>query len=292
MARKRPLTLRIQMETDMSIDLEMMGFLETVPGWKGDRHGHAFWELVFMDRGRGRLIYDKTTRLIQGGDLFLFPPHVPHQFVPDPNTATRHLYIGFTVSGGFPHWPAHQSPPFLDKQDTADIKAALETIVVRLDQHKEKAQLERCAGDLLSVLLKLLAGLVPGAASGGEAVGRSAILTGKIKAYLDANLDRRFTVRELAASFYLSPHYFGDLFKAHTGMTIKAYHNHVRLNAAADLMRDPDMHLSRIADTLGYNSIHYFSRKFKQHFGISPSEYRDKLGQAGTRPAPSRRTAP
>ncbi|WP_356927459.1 AraC family transcriptional regulator [uncultured Dubosiella sp.] len=35
--------------------------------------------------------------------------------------------------------------------------------------------------------------------------------------------------------------------------------------------------MSEIATMLGFSTIHYFSRRFKQEFGLTPTEYANKI---------------
>ena len=107
----------------------------------------------------------------------------------------------------------------------------------------------------------------------GENNSRNLILAEKAKRYLEDNLQRTVTVKEVANLFYLSPHYFGELFKANTGMTLKEYHNALRMTKAARLIEQNELNYSEIAQILGFNSLNYFSRKFKDFYSISPSDY-------------------
>ncbi|KMQ72938.1 AraC family transcriptional regulator [Marinobacter subterrani] len=55
----------------------------------------------------------------------------------------------------------------------------------------------------------------------------------------------------------------------------------VRLERAADLLRNTAMNLSQIADALGYADAANFTRAFKRWTGTSPSQYRNTWKAAG-----------
>ena len=53
-----------------------------------------------------------------------------------------------------------------------------------------------------------------------------------------------------------------------------------RLDQAKVLLRETEMPISKVAETVGYDNISYFSKLFRQKVGCQPGEYR-KGGGAG-----------
>lgn len=86
--------------------------------------------------------------------------------------------------------------------------------------------------------------------------------------------DSELSVETLCAQLYLSPTYFSTLFKRETGMGFAAYVTEVRMNAAADLLRNSEEKTYLIAQRTGYADPNYFSYVFKRRFGVSPTKYR------------------
>lgn len=66
------------------------------------------------------------------------------------------------------------------------------------------------------------------------------------------------------------------LFKKHTGYTISQYIQITKINYAIDLLKNSDMRIIEIAETIGYDSIANFNRLFKRNTGMPPTEYRKK----------------
>ena len=60
-----------------------------------------------------------------------------------------------------------------------------------------------------------------------------------------------------------------------TGKSINGFIRYIRLNRAAQLLRDSDCNLSEIMDRIGMSNRTYFTKIFKEEFGIAPAEYRD-----------------
>jgi len=88
--------------------------------------------------------------------------------------------------------------------------------------------------------------------------------------YADANL----TVYRIAEHMGKPEKYISQLFKEHTGENLSDYVEVVRINKAAELLRESQHTIDEIALTTGYNSAHSFRRAFKRVRGVLPSAYR------------------
>lgn len=61
-----------------------------------------------------------------------------------------------------------------------------------------------------------------------------------------------------------------------TGKNINSFIRYVRINRAAQLLRDTDMSLQDIMDYTGFSNRSYFYRVFKEEFSASPSDYKKR----------------
>jgi two-component system, response regulator YesN len=94
--------------------------------------------------------------------------------------------------------------------------------------------------------------------------------------YVEENLEKKLTLKEVAASFDFTPNYLGHLFKEEAGVLFSDYLNDRKTARVCELLRDPALKIYEIADRMGYKNIIYFNRQFKQATGMSPGEYRKK----------------
>lgn len=94
-----------------------------------------------------------------------------------------------------------------------------------------------------------------------------------------------WSVEELARTCSLSRSAFAARFAARVGKPPATYLAHVRLDAAADLLRGTSLAVGAVGDRVGYTSEAAFSRAFKQRYGRSPALWRrDARVGAGTVP--------
>jgi two-component system response regulator YesN len=65
------------------------------------------------------------------------------------------------------------------------------------------------------------------------------------------------------------------IFKAKTGLTFSEYLCRYRMKRAAELLRDPAVHVGEAADLVGYRDQRYFSSLFRRLVGVTPTQFRE-----------------
>ncbi|HIW32493.1 MAG TPA: response regulator [Candidatus Paenibacillus intestinavium] len=98
-----------------------------------------------------------------------------------------------------------------------------------------------------------------------------------INDYVRENLNDSLTLRQIADRFTFSPNYLGMIFKEQTGKHYSEYVIELRMEKAAELLKDPTIKVYEVADQVGYRYLPYFSRQFKKSFGMTPNEYRKQV---------------
>lgn len=97
----------------------------------------------------------------------------------------------------------------------------------------------------------------------------------KAKQYINAHLEDRILLDEVAKHVFVSPFYFCKLFKQSTGMTLTEYVNRRRVEWAKRKLLDPQARVTEIAYDVGYQSLSQFNRSFLKYAGQSPTQYRE-----------------
>jgi AraC family transcriptional regulator len=92
--------------------------------------------------------------------------------------------------------------------------------------------------------------------------------------YIQANLRSNLGVADIAAAAFMSPYYFGKLFKQSTGQTIHQYVLEQRLLKARVLLSTSAAPLSEIGLSVGLANQSHFTTVFKRHFGATPRHFR------------------
>jgi AraC family transcriptional regulator len=105
----------------------------------------------------------------------------------------------------------------------------------------------------------------------------------RVMEFIDANIERNFTVADLAAVACMSPAHFARSFKATAGRTPHQFVSQMRLDLAKRMLADPHQSVSDIAVSTGFSSPSNFSRAFRDATGMTPGAYR--ASQIGSRAA-------
>jgi len=92
--------------------------------------------------------------------------------------------------------------------------------------------------------------------------------------YIEANLDKRITLEDLAHRVFLHPSYFSNEFRRRMGIPPMEYVRARRIERARNLLLDPVSKMSEIAAKTGFTDAFHLSRTFKRIAGLSPSEFR------------------
>lgn len=92
------------------------------------------------------------------------------------------------------------------------------------------------------------------------------------RSYADASL------QTAADHVSLHPSYVSRLFKQLTGSSISDYIHKVKMERALAKLKDSEAKVYEISEQLGYSNSQYFIKVFKDEFGMTPQDYRAKIG--------------
>ncbi|GGA19656.1 response regulator [Paenibacillus physcomitrellae] len=112
--------------------------------------------------------------------------------------------------------------------------------------------------------------------SGVERDSRSVIIR-KVQDFIAEHPDSA-SLQTISAHVYLNPSYLSKIYKLETGEGISEYILRVRMEKAAVLLEQSQDKIYEISESLGYQKPSYFIQLFRKHFGLTPQEYRNKLG--------------
>jgi AraC-like DNA-binding protein len=95
--------------------------------------------------------------------------------------------------------------------------------------------------------------------------------------YIEAHLDDRLTLEELAGVACLSPFHFSRSFKQAVGVGTQRYVIQRRLERAKTLMRRSNQPLALIAQQAGFTDQSHLTSIFHRETGMTPGQYRAAL---------------
>ncbi len=266
---------RVHLEVNEYIKIKILGYVKTSPDSICGIHSHPFWELIYTKEGEGIHQIGEDELTLGKNTVCLISPDTLHDCRNDQKNENMKLYIGFSYQYSF---SAGTKMPYYLLSDLCqgEIKIQFDRLCDLFD--REEAGVDKVnIGEVISIIGKVVPGISKKDHCGNSIreIGNGKLVE-QIKEYLGNNRCRMIRVSDLGAMFYLSSHYLGEIFKKFTGMSIKQYHNMLRMQYAYWLLEKAERSISEISTELGFESIHYFSRLFKEYYGFSPSQLRKK----------------
>lgn len=95
--------------------------------------------------------------------------------------------------------------------------------------------------------------------------------------YIELNYSQKIMLKEIAEELYVSPNYLSELFKKHTGKNISEFITDFRLEKSKMYLGKVEYNVADAAELTGIGNARYFSNLFKKKYGMTPSEYRNKI---------------
>ncbi|MGN1023175.1 MAG: response regulator [Lachnospiraceae bacterium] len=97
--------------------------------------------------------------------------------------------------------------------------------------------------------------------------------------YIEENYAKKLTLESIGPLFGYNSAYLGKIFAARTGCSFNVYRDRVRIEKSKALLSDTPLKIYEIAERVGYRNVDIYNQKFKKQEGISPSDYRRRLGR-------------
>ena len=105
----------------------------------------------------------------------------------------------------------------------------------------------------------------------------SSFIVKNAMAYIEENYMHKLTLGEVAEKTYVSQWHLSKLLNRHMEQSFSEILNHVRIEAAKKLLKDPSLRIGDISEQVGFLDLAHFSRVFKKQEGVSANEYRNKI---------------
>ncbi len=140
-------------------------------------------------------------------------------------------------------------------------------------EERTRGQMRKCAdlAGVFAVLAQTVADIDRQISGNGE--GTSAVVE-KLKRLIEKNYGTGITLAEAAGQLGFSPNYLGALFTRTTGKSFNAYLAEYRIEQGKRLLRQTDMKVKAVAESVGISDVTYFSTLFRNITGMTPSAYR------------------
>ncbi len=251
-------------------------------------HFHDFYELALVVEGTGLHMTSASEQRVRRGSVVFVAPGVSHGWRMGEELVVYNCMLRVEAAefdlpwARRDEWLGHLfgSPGVQARRPvlvTVD-EVALEDCLRHLDAIRERPAEERSeAYDLGHLLLALdvLARYFDREQPERVAVDpRASEVVAAAIDLLDRDLQRRWTLDELAGQLYVGTFHLVRQFNRWVGLPPIAYLNRRRAERAAMLLATTDAPIGSIGAEVGWPDPSQFSRRFRQHQAMSPRAYR------------------
>jgi len=95
--------------------------------------------------------------------------------------------------------------------------------------------------------------------------------------YINDNLSRKLTLKEIAGAAHMSPYHFARSFKAATGLSPHQYVVHRRVERAKALLAGTGLTIAEVARAVGFSNHSHLASHVRRQLGVSPRALRQDI---------------
>lgn len=245
---------------------------------------HPYAEIFYVDSGSGTVQIESRSFKAEPGSILLFHPEAEHRTILTPKQFLTGGTIHFSANSLAGEFSRIEPEALLSLRDTD--RSGLKNILMDIAQ--ENRDLPVGARNMADALLTMflircirISGVIPPErdTTPGEAAMRR--IVERCTDYVQSRYHQAVTLEETADYCGVSSFYLSHVFSRYTGTTFSENLLSVRMQAAVELLENPEIPLKEIARRTGYSDIYYFTKVFKKHFLLPPGAYRrNKLAGA------------
>lgn len=111
-----------------------------------------------------------------------------------------------------------------------------------------------------------------------KSMGKYSIID-KTKAYIDANINKRLYLSDIADYLGITSSYLSATFSRECNMSVVEYINSRKTEEAMNMISTGEYKIHEICTALGFDNSYYFSKIFKKYAHMSPSEYQELMNR-------------
>lgn len=235
--------------------------------------GHSFGPYVrsnylihYVYSGKGILKNDNKEYHIGAGEMFLISPNELTYYRADTSEPWHYAWIEFNGSL-VPH--ILKASGFVDCAVCADDEMCSAGKAMR-------EIIECCENSFMLLIQKLWNFLDKISQNENTAHALSHEYINKAESYIKINVHKKTTVTDVAAYVGIDRSHLSRLFSGYMGMSPQQYILSLKMNTAANYLKNMGITISEAAQSVGYPDTRTFNKAFKKQFNSSPSAWRRK----------------
>lgn len=264
-------------------------YFEFKSGFRSIGESHDFWEMVYADKGAVICEREDERVLLGEGEVIFHKPDEYHTHMTPEDAGASVFIISFVCKSEAIHFFENKKMTLgkdLLKYIYMLIEESRITFDLRDTSHRTKrmpvlAHPALGGTQAIKNLLELLLIAIMRKDAVSEE-GPSFILkenfdeyiTSQVIEYLSQHIHGSVRVEDICHHLNYTKSYLFRQFKAVTGQSIMAYFISLKIKEAKRMLRETELSVTEIANSLAFDTPNYFSKTFKRISGYTPMQYK------------------
>ncbi|MDP5229574.1 MAG: AraC family transcriptional regulator [Cellulophaga sp.] len=237
------------------------------------KNGSNQFIFIYCVNGKGEIILEGSSTLISPNQFFIIPKKTNHEYRANEADPWSIYWFHFDGAIAFELYKRYLGTNIKNYKTisfSVDKIQIFEKVFSLFNRNSLEYQMEYA--NLLS--LNLISSFIYHDFEADIQTNSRNTLVESIKNFLLRNLDKNFTLEQIASKFNYSKSYLHTKFKVDTGYPILVFFNLKKTQKACEYLNYTDLSIKEISFKVGFEDPLYFSRIFKNFMGKSPRNYR------------------
>lgn len=259
--------------------------------WDYGYHWHLEYEIVYVKKGRQRVILDKNMVELKEGEILIVAPGEFHAYMNEEGKSVTVIIVFEQIifhNLGLSNQEKELFLSFFDKTQIAqntypkELKALLDDLCMKIHterQEQKPSYIMYLHAYVYQFIMAIFRNLtfeeLPDYREG--MFKRKYNKLAPVLNYVAENYAQSITLEDATNMVHFSKYYFCKLFKEVTDTTFVNYLNGIRVSKAERELLNSKKTMMQISMDVGFSSVDSFNKAFKQFCKCTPSEYRKKF---------------
>ena len=233
-----------------------------------DREESDLSALEFILDGKGTLEIEGQVLHPKKNDVFYLKLGSHHRYYPDPKSPWHKIWVVFdgTVMQSCADNLLSKDVYLYENCNVRQVFKNIYNMAMKTTESSPKL-LDDMTVEFMKIFLYIHS----------KTVYQTEDLAEKIRHYLEANIEKNFSLDDLCKALNYSKNHIIHIFADKYGMTPYKYYLERKIETAKIYLKNTNFSIGEIAARLCFADQQYFSTSFKGIVGYSPNEYRKKL---------------
>ncbi|MBE7051105.1 MAG: AraC family transcriptional regulator [Ruminococcaceae bacterium] len=253
--------------------------IDTGDNWSLGQEKFAQNKFYYIKNGRCEIVIEGKKYEGKAGRWFFIPAGVSHYYQNDKTAPFSKYWMHFDLYPNTVDFFKILNLPYYIDIENAETQKNVDrffdefTKAVHGDQICDKLREKVCLIELFGSYITLA-----NQSKKQPSVKRqSDTLVDNVTKYIENNIDKNLSIKNLSEFCHLHPNYFIRTFKEKTGLTPAKYMRTLKLENAKRLLEESDLSIIEVMNRVGFDDAAHFSKLFKSYFGMSPKKWRQNV---------------